>query len=142
MSVRAWRRLPAGDRRLLSEAALLVVGARAALTLLPFRAVHRLAVRAASVPSRRRPSPSRERAAWAVRAVASRVPGTACLPEALAAYVLMSRHGHPARLCLGVRRPGSGTGLDAHAWVEDGASPALHGEAEDFARLPLAVLER
>ena len=141
MSVRAWRRLPAGDRRLLSEAALLVVGARVALTLLPFHAVHRLAVRAARVPSRRRPSPSRERAAWAVRAVASRIPRTACLPEALAADVLMRRHGHATRLCVGVRRPESGSGLDAHAWVEDDASPAPR-DADGFARLPLAALER
>ena len=142
MSARAWRRLPAGDRRLLSEAAALVVGTRIALALLPFRAVHRLAVRAARVPSRRRPSPARDRIAWAVRAVASRVPDAACLTEALAAYALMSRHGHPTRLCVGVRRPEGGSGLDAHAWVEDDASPAPRGEVDGFARLPLATLER
>ena len=120
---------------------MLVVGARIALTLLPFRAAHRLAVRAARVSSHRRPSPSRERTAWAVRAVASRVPGTACLAEALAAYALMSRHGHPTRLCVGVRRPENGAGLDAHAWVEDDTSPAPR-DADGFARLPLAALER
>jgi hypothetical protein len=142
VSVRAWRRLSADDRRLLIEAAALVVAARIALALLPFRAVHRLAVRAAHLSSRRRPSPARERATWAVRAAASRVPGTACLPEALSAYALMSRHGHPTRLCIGVRRPEGGSELDAHAWVEDDASPAPRGDGDDFARLPLEVLER
>ena len=142
MSVRAWRRLSTGDRRLVVEAAAFVVGARVALVLLPLRAVHRLAVRAARLPSRRRPSPSRERAAWAVRAVASRVPGAACLAEALAAYALMSRHGHPTRLCVGVRRPEGGSGLDAHAWVEDDASPAPRGDVDGFARVPLSALER
>lgn len=138
MSVRAWRRLSAGDRRLLREAAALVVGIRVALAFLPFRAVHRLAVRAAHVPSRRHPSPSRERAAWAVRAVASRVPGTACLAEALAAYALMSRHGQPTRLCVGVRRPDGGRGFEGHAWVEDEAAP--RGRADDFTRLPVETL--
>jgi hypothetical protein len=142
VSARAWRRLSAGDRRLIGEAAALVVGARIALALLSFRAVHRLAARAAHLRSRRRPSPSRERAAWAVRAAASRVPGTACLPEALAAYALMSWHGHPTRLCVGVRRRDGGSGVDAHAWVEDDASPAPRGDAHGFARLPLTMLER
>jgi hypothetical protein len=54
----------------------------------------------------------------------------------------MSRHGHPTRLCVGVRRPEGGSGLDAHAWVEDDASPCGTGDAGGFVRLPLARLER
>jgi hypothetical protein len=142
VSPRAWRRLPAGDRRILAEAAALIVGARVALALLPFRTVHRVAARAARLRSRRSLSPSRERVAWAVRAVASRVPGTACLAESLAAYALMSRHGHPTRFCIGVRKSESGSILDGHAWVEDDASPAPRGDADGFARLPLATLDR
>lgn len=40
-----------------------------------------------------------------------------CLPRALVRYALHRRDGVPARLVIGVRRPGE-QALDAHAWVE------------------------
>src|SRR5262249_10530870 len=44
--------------------------------------------------------------------------GGACLPQALLQLALHRRDGVPARLVVGISRPGDGRALDAHAWVE------------------------
>ena len=56
------------------------------------------------------------RVARAVSAMARRIPGTGCLARSLVTEALLRRHGHAARLRLGVRRGVSG--IEAHAWVE------------------------
>ena len=96
---------------------------RVALVLLPFRVVHR----AASRPRARASAPSSpipiEPLVWAIRAVAARVPRATCLTQALAASVLLRRHGHEATLRLGVARVEGG--LSAHAWVESGGRTVI-----------------
>lgn len=143
-----WRSREPGERRLLARAALLVLGFRIALRLLPFRRVMALADRMADggrarheggrwVPGRgagegRRPRPvprpdprsvGRE-AETAARLLAAARP---CLPQALACHVLLRRAGRAPTLHIGVRREG-GDGRpppatpppEAHAWVECG----------------------
>jgi hypothetical protein len=62
------------------------------------------------------------------------------LVQALPAHALLSRHGHPAQLCLGVRR-GDGQAFEAHAWVEDDERILIgDGPVERFSRLPLRSL--
>src|SRR5579872_3908404 len=68
----------------------------------------------------------------AVYFAARSIPGTHCLPQALAARDLLRWNGVPARLCLGVATSG---GFHAHAWVTvDG--DVVHG-ATDEAFTPL-----
>jgi hypothetical protein len=62
---------------------------------------------------------------WRVRRAMSRasrtVPGSSCLVQALAAYALLRRGGHPAELSIGVARATrNGAPIDAHAWVSCG----------------------
>jgi hypothetical protein len=129
--------LPPAERRLALAAALLVAGAGLALRLLPYRVVRRLAVRLAR-PRARPPLPA-SRVAWAVAAAGRRVPGGAnCLAQALAARVLLGRHGYASRLRLGVRH--TPRRLEAHAWVElEGAALVGGSVAARYTPFPLAA---
>lgn len=131
-----WRRLRAlgaADRRLLAETGLLLVLARIGLWVVPFPVLRRALD--GSRPARRAPRPEfPDRVAWAVAALARRLPGMTCLVQSLAAHALLQRRGLRPALHIGVRGRGSGAAwsLDAHAWVEcDGRVVA--GEVTDLA---------
>lgn len=55
--------------------------------------------------------------AWSIKAVSRRIPDATCLPQALAAIVMLSRLRQDARLLIGVALSERGR-LEAHAWVE------------------------
>lgn len=108
-------RLDADLRRVVLVAAWTVVLVRLGLWLLPFRIVNS----AASRPRRLSPLmafTSNERLAWAVRAVAARIPKATCLTQALALQVLMAKAGKQTQLQIGVAR---GKDFEAHAWLVD-----------------------
>src|SRR5688572_5377660 len=63
--------------------------------------------------------------AWAIHAVARRIPGTHCLPRSLALHAMLRRGGHASALRIGVRR--AGAGIAAHAWVTCGGR-AIDGD--------------
>ncbi|MGA2383794.1 MAG: lasso peptide biosynthesis B2 protein [Gemmatimonadales bacterium] len=131
----SWRRLlalGAADRRLLVETALAILRARLELRLVPFAVLRQRMDEAR--PSRRAAPQDLDRVAWAVAAVARRLPGMTCLVQSLAALALLRRRGYRPELHIGVRGRGSGAAvpLDAHAWVEcDGRVVA--GEVDDLA---------
>ena len=157
-----WRRLralPAADRRLLAEALLATLRARLDLRLIPFAALQRRMNETGA--SRRALPQTPERVAWAVAAVARRLPGTTCLAQSLAAHALLRRRGYRPELHIGVRvaRPEAGAGganavpdsgsgsvrrgvrwreraaavpLDAHAWVEC-EGRVVAGDLDDLA---------
>jgi hypothetical protein len=128
--------LDAADRRLLAESLFIVPMTRLALWLLPFRHVHR-GLAAATRRSLRRPRReprSPERITWAVQAVAARVPRASCLTQALAATLLLARHGQSATLRVGVAKNDDGT-LRAHAWLESHGR-AILGEPAPGAFIP------
>jgi hypothetical protein len=141
MRVIKFLRLSRAERGLLIRAGALLVAVRLGLLVLRVRMVQGLAARAAG-NRRARPSAARvtaEKAAWAIRAAARYVPGATCLPQALAAQVLLARHGHPARLRLGVATT-AGRGIAGHAWVETDSGVLLGGP--DLTRYaPLPALE-
>lgn len=124
--------LPGRKRALLASACLYVLVVRAALASMPLRVVIR---RVAAL--RRRSSASSldaAEAAWAMGAVAARIPGTRCLARSFALHLLLLRHGLDSRLLVGVA-PAAG-GIRAHAWVECGGQalePA--GQVAGYRRL-------
>jgi hypothetical protein len=128
-------RLEASDRLLLLEALCVVPLVRVALWVVPFRLVHR-AIGAATRRLQHAKAASRtpERITWAVASVAARVPRASCLTQALAATLLLARHGHAATLRLGVAKNDDGT-LRAHAWLESGGH-AILGEPAPGAFVP------
>jgi hypothetical protein len=113
-------RLSAAEKCVLFQAAASLVFLRVLLVAAPFARVQQLVSRAcgAGAPGVRcagAPAPSR--IGYLVAIAANLLPGTTCLPRALATQVLLGRHGHGAKLHIGVNRDSQGR-FQAHAWVE------------------------
>jgi hypothetical protein len=128
-------RLDRDDRRLLAEAALLLVAIRLALMFVPFTRVRKSLARI----SRNRPrshAVAPARAAWAVLVASRHVPGTShCLTRALAGQLMLARSGIPARLRIGLARGEQGR-LHGHAWLESDGKILIGGqEASDYTAL-------
>ena len=134
--------LAPAERRLLLGAAALLGAIAVGLRLLPFRTLRRIAASLGHPPARpaRRPHPSADRIAWAITVASRYLPGTrSCLPQALAAELLLRRHGHPATLRLGVAR-NDGRDFRAHAWVES-EGRVVFGATHQPRYTPLPALE-
>ena len=106
------------ERRIALEAGVLLAAARLGLAVSPLRVVQAGLKLVASLFPRNVPETAdvTSTVTWAVAGVGRRLPGTRCLPEALAAHRLLLHHGVPAQFRIGVQRPGER--LAAHAWVE------------------------
>jgi hypothetical protein len=117
--LRGLLRLSPSDRRLLIRATLLVSAVRIGLWVLPFRFVRALLGRITGARGNgsRHDSAAACQVGWAVETAARCVPAATCLTQALAAQVLLTRHGLPARLHIGVAKD-ERKRLLAHAWVE------------------------
>jgi hypothetical protein len=120
---RRYRALPPAKRQLLREALLRLLLARAALALVPFR---RLAAWLGEPGAESGPDVSEEQrpvvedVAWAVQAMARRVPwDSRCLAQAFAAYRMLRRRGIAATVYFGVRKDPA-VPFKAHAWLRCG----------------------
>lgn len=131
--VRRFAALAPAERRLVVRALLTVLTVRLGMALGLFGALRGRLARVGPVPGGWGGVPP-ERIAWAVRAVARRVPGTTCLVQALAAAALLRRHGMDADVRIGVTRGDRGA-LEAHAWVESGGRVVLGGTERAFVPL-------
>ena len=122
----AWRRfraLPADDRRLVMQAALLLVVAWAGLRVASYQRVLRLLERRGRRGAGMDAETAAERTGWAVEAAAKRSPmPMTCLGRALAAHGMLRQRGLPSQLRLGVRVRGArpARALESHAWVQCG----------------------
>lgn len=119
--LRSFIHLPARQRELLLEAALLLAWAEFAVHVLKFaRLARNLGQHMASTPDER-PAEHVKLArdvSWAVAAAARHVPWkSVCLPQALAARTMLQRRGIRSTLYLGVSRA---QGFTAHAWLRVG----------------------
>ncbi len=128
--------LSLAERRLLAEAALWVAFVRLGLWLMPFQNLRRLLARLAQpsdlAHSLKLPP---ARITWAVQAASRFVPQATCLTQALAAQVLLRRHGYPADLRIGVSLEKSK--LQAHAWLESQGKVVMGGSRlEHLTSLP------
>lgn len=112
-SVKRFLRLSPPERRLLLQAAILIVSVRLALR---FLSVERLQALACHRAGRAGPPVISDRIVWAVEAAARRIPASTCLSKALAAQALLARHGHTSELMIGVAKD-EASGLEAHAWI-------------------------
>ncbi len=119
--LRVFCALPAGDKKLVLEAAALLALARFAVAAVPFRFLAPLLRRGPEVCTG--DAVLCARVGWAVTAAARAVPWDAvCLPQAMAAKVMLARRGQGSSLHLGAGFDAQG-GMIAHAWLEsDGAT--------------------
>lgn len=111
--LRRLMRLSRQELSLLAGAFLRLVAARIALKLWPSSPLCRRQV-VASATSRQEFTASQ--AAWAVGAVADRLPGTGCLARALALRGLLGSAGYSSMLRIGVAKGADGS-IRAHAWI-------------------------
>lgn len=118
---RTLRRLSGRQWSLLIEAGLLLAAASAAIALLPFARVGRLASgkNVALVPRGEATEIAELR--WAITAVARRVPFRAkCFEQGMAAQWMLRRRGIASTLFYGIARDRDRP-LSAHVWVRAGA---------------------
>jgi hypothetical protein len=134
-ALRSFFRYPPEQRRFLLEALLLLVLARLALRLLPFRRLRPFFDRR---PRRPPPDPARrqrlrQQVSWAIGRAAAHLPGqTVCFPRGIAAQIMLVHRGVPATLYYGAATL-PGRGLTAHVWVQDGAAGVVgHQEAAAY----------
>src|SRR5262245_43720850 len=108
--IRRFVQLSGGERRMLLRVLLVVGVARASLWLLPMAKARRMVTRAAKGTA----GGSVEKLVWAVETVSRCLPGTTCLPQALAAQALLTCSGFPSQVEIGVAKD---EGFRAHAWL-------------------------
>ena len=65
---------------------------------------------------------------WSLKVVSHYLPGTTCLTNALAGYILLSKHGYSSLVKIGVGKSDEGE-FEAHAWLEYG-DRIIIGESE------------
>jgi hypothetical protein len=118
-------RLGREQHALLARTVLWLVAVRVGLAILPLLRVRALAERASrGLPLAGLPV---SEIRWAVMAVARRLPGTRCLPRALALQALLRQAGVASELRLGVAKNPRGSFV-AHAWVNCDGEPFLPDE--------------
>jgi hypothetical protein len=130
--------LPATERRLIVRATFLLGAIRLGLWLLPYRTLRRVLAQLARAPIYLHGTHrfSVDRLAWSVTKASNRVPRATCLTQALAAQVLLTWHGHPANLRIGIARGEDGK-VQGHAWLDSrGRIVVGGGELSRYKRLP------
>lgn len=138
---RTYCRLSGPERRLAIESIVLVAWVRVGLWLMPLRTVERVCAYFGrrSRSGRERAAGTREIAA-AARLAGRYVPGATCLVVALAAQILLGRHGHAGQVHIGVALDEKRE-LRAHAWVESQGEVLIGGAEERAGYTPMLVLD-
>lgn len=137
--LRRFIRLPADMRRLLIEAFLLLAFIRTGLWLTSLPRLRQTLKRwGRARPYHGDADMLREKVAWVIHVAGGYLPGTNCLPQALAAQVMLTRLAQPAMLHIGVARDDAGR-FKAHAWLESSGHVVVGGtaSASQYTALPL-----
>jgi hypothetical protein len=127
-TVRGFRQVGWRRRALIAEAAVWLALARLALTLIPFPTLARRLgsfvppadprVAAAGGATTEAAARLAREISWAVTRGAAHAPFAAvCLPQAMAARIMLRRRGVASAMHFAAAR-GEGSGLDAHAWLD------------------------
>ena len=116
---------------LFAEAGMVTLACRVALSLVPFQTIYRSLPR----PVAQRQSCDAAAIVAAVARVSRWIPGARCLAQAVAAHVVLARHGYPSTVHIGVR-PEQSHDLAAHAWLTTADAVGLGaGGSETFVPL-------
>ena len=133
--LRTCLRLSPSKRRLALKTIGLVALIRLGTWVLPFRTLQRVS------EYLRRPDRKGQGNAvgaqdivWAVCLAARYIPRATCLVQALAAHILLGRHGHPGELHIGVALDAN-RAFRAHAWVESGGEVVIGQSEEPYSKI-------
>jgi len=129
--IASYLRLPDDRRRLLTEAAIYLLGARIQTALLPFRRIAPTLGTASTESPAALPAAQQALTrdiAWAVNRAAHHLPAKLlCLQQAIAAKHMLARRKIPGTLYLGTRYDDHGE-LLAHAWLRSGTIRVTGGD--------------
>ena len=134
-SFKRFAKLPTADQLLVLQALLLIAAMWIALRMLPFRVVRRHTVTERQQSDANHPV---SHIIWAVAAASRYFAAATCLPQALAAHVLLARSGHLSKVELGVARDAQGQ-FKAHAWVVCEGATVIGATPDRYT--PLTALE-
>lgn len=131
---------PRKDLWLLIEAALAVTAIKGGLALLSLRRIRRALVILARPRVVASDKSTPKRVAWAVKRASVLVPGAyTCLPQALAAQLLLERRGFLTDLEIGFVKTVLGT-IEGHAWLRCDGDVVIGGDLDLSQFTPLASL--
>lgn len=148
-SLRRLSRCDAATGALLLEAALCLALARVGLRCAPFPYLSRRLgafVSPQEAKARAKPPADPEREArlaeqigWAVRSAARNLPfETVCLPQAIAARIMLARRGVASVLHFGVAK-GKKKPFDAHAWLDAAGVEVIGYPAAAFSEIACCI---
>ena len=125
-------RLTRQQRYLLFQALVITCVMRLALSFLPLQKVQRLGKRISALTEG---SAGADEIVGAVHRAARLIPGSNCLLQALAAQMLLIRHGYRPRLTIGVQKT-KPDGFNAHAWITCSGEILMGGQhAQNYSSL-------
>ena len=133
-------------RQLALEVALLLCAVRLALSILPFRWIHRLILRYNKLASQGDlMTPGARAVVEMVNRASHYVPGASCLTRAITAQILLDRRKIATTLHIGVMKPTRLSNQDredllAHAWLEHNGEVIVGDTADRERYVPLPVL--
>jgi len=127
------------DWLLLLVCMCLLAGIRLSLWVLPFQTLRRMTHTAGHLFASTRPARNQpmDRIVWAITVASRYVPRASCLTQALAAQVLLQRHGVATDLRIGLARSEQGQ-LQGHAWLEHNNQVIIgNSDLQRFTRLTI-----
>lgn len=117
-------KIDTSDRFLLIEAAILLILIRLGLQLLQFQNLRYILAKV--IRPKQNKQASIYKIIWAITMVSPYIPGVKCLARAIVAQVMLSKHGYPNQLRIGVGKDQQGQFI-AHAWVENRGRTVIGG---------------
>lgn len=123
-------KLPGEDQKLLLHTLFLMVKYRLMLWLMPFFYIKRSVI---TVNTIKTVTPVLK-LAWSVRIISHYVPYTTCLTNALTGHDLLSKHGYPSLIKIGVGKSTEGK-FEAHAWLEYDEKVVIGASEKDYVTL-------
>lgn len=131
--------IPFVEKRLVLEALVRIVWVRIEMSIsAPSLILSRCTRRADTADARHSPL----QIGLSVERAAKLIPGTTCLPKALAVAAMLRSHGYESHLRLGLKEQAGR--VAAHAWVEVGGEVILGASCNmsDFKKLPAISREQ
>lgn len=123
-------RLPGNHKKLLVDTLCLMFRIRLMVWIMPFSRIQRSLTGVSTI---KRDIPV-SKLVWSVKVVSNYVPRTTCLTNALTGYCLLSQHGYPSLVKIGVGRSAEGE-FEAHAWLEHGGNVVIGQSEKEYVPL-------
>ncbi len=117
-------RLSGNDKKLILNTLLVMVKFRLMLWIMPFSRIQKSLSAVNPIKSNIPVS----KLVWAVKMTSHHIPCSTCLTNALTGYSVLSKHGYPSMIKIGVGKSFEGE-FEAHAWLEY-AGEVVIGESE------------